>query len=301
MTSPVIAIFLNADRGMSVFRHLSETGFEVRAGFVPPHRITEDIRSCFADAETPLHEAGDVNAPAFRGLLDSLEIDIAVVAGFSQIFGEEILSVPKRGTLNLHAGRLPQYRGGSPLNWQIINGEPEAGLSVILMDGGIDTGPVLAECAIPIDGDDTIATLHEKANAAFPPLTVAAIEAVRQGGAFAPQDETKAVYWHQRNDADGLIDWAGRSPTEIRNFVRALGSPYPGAFSFVGDRRVRVREVRVAEMRIDGTPGRAGFISGTGPYVICQGGAVLLTDYAFEDDPSATLRTGDHFAAGSRK
>ena len=110
--------------------------------------------------------------------------------------------------INLHSGPLPEYRGGSPLNWQMIHGKDKIGLSVIFMDEGIDTGPILAEDWINVSHNDTASTLVPKANECFATMVCGVLEDISKG-TLSPhiQDESKAAYWHQRNDDDGQILW----------------------------------------------------------------------------------------------
>ncbi len=141
-----IHVFLNAERGLSVLRALAAAGHGIGALHVPRAAASKPtLAEAARAAGASLEPVDDVNAPEFVSSCRSRRVRLAVVAGFSTIFKAPLLAAPELGTINCHAGRLPQYRGGSPLNWQIINGEAEAGISVIRMDGGINSGDVLAD------------------------------------------------------------------------------------------------------------------------------------------------------------
>ncbi len=173
-----IYLFMNGDRGIAVARAVVEAGHKVAQIFVPADRedSAKIIPKC-EDLRVPVAQVKNVNSPDFVGTISRSRPRLLIIGGFSTIFRRSLIDTAELGAVNLHAGRLPKYRGGSPLNWQIINGEREAGISVISVDEGIDTGSLVAEARIPITEEDTIATLHDKANALFPRLVLEALDA----------------------------------------------------------------------------------------------------------------------------
>ena len=289
-----ICVFLNGDRGIPVVQRLRDAGHAFCGIFVPPGKGRALAAALATDAVT---EVGNVNDPGFCARLAALGPRLGLVAGFSSIFRQTLIDIPALGTINLHGGRLPEYRGGSPLNWQIIRGEPRVGISVIRLDQGIDTGEVLADAEIPLGPADTIAEVHERANGIFPRLVLDVVERFARGNtAGVTQDSVRAAYWHQRSDADGHVDWRGLSSQEVHNLVRAVTRPYPGAFAFVGEALVRIYRTEVPATAIRGVPGRVCYIQGVGPYVVCRDQAILVRDYQFEGESNARLRHGDHLA-----
>ncbi len=277
-----VVVFLNGARGLAAVRAVLAAGHGVVLAVVPPAApagVADELRGLGLAVET----VADVNHADFLAELAGLAPDVLLIAGFSQIFRSPLLAAARLGAVNLHGGRLPEYRGGSPLNWQMIMGEAAAGISAIRVDAGIDSGPLLAETRIPIGDDDTIATLHDKANAAFPGLALAAIAALERGETGTPQDAARAAYWHQRADADGRLAPARTTAAEALRFIRALTRPYPGAWLEVAGRIVRVFAARHAAPQVRGTPGRIVRVGGEGPFLICRDGALLLTDWAAED------------------
>lgn len=289
-------LFLNGDRGLAVCRGVVEAGRAIAAVHVPA-RLAASPALAGPLAALGLTPSGvaEVNDPGFVAALAAARPDILVVAGFSSIFRQPLLATARLGVLNLHAGRLPAYRGGSPLNWQILNGEREAGLSVIRMDGGIDTGPVLAAGSLPIGPDDTIADLHAAANDAFPPLVLAAIARMERGETGDVQDEAAAAYWHQRNDGDGRLFWDRLDAARAHAFVRALTRPYPGAFCFLDGRELRILTTRLEPgPPIRGVPGRIVHLQGRGPFVVCRDRALLLTDWRLAGEERGRLPHGGH-------
>jgi methionyl-tRNA formyltransferase len=116
----------------------------------------------------PVFEPEDINSAQTVRSLRALQPDVLVLAGYGPILRGSIIDMPSHGCVNLHGGRLPQYRGSSPLNWALINGETAFTISIIRVDAGVDTGDVLLDRTFPIGPDDTIADLHRIANANFP-------------------------------------------------------------------------------------------------------------------------------------
>lgn len=288
-----IHVFLNGDRGLATLRAVVAAGHGVAAVYAPPHAVDKLNRALEPDGLT-VEAAPDVNAPEFIAGLRACAPDLLLIAGYSQIFKAPLLAVPRFGAINLHAGRLPQYRGGSPLNWQIIMGEAEAGLSVIRVGEGIDDGDVLAEAALPIGPETAISDLHEQANLTFPGLTLATLSRFDRGDFSGRQQQAaEACYWHQRCDDDGRIHWRDMTARQVHDLVRALSSPYPGAFSFKGKDKLRITSAAPSEFHLRGVPGRVCRIQNLGLFIICRDRAIAVKKYRFEAEPERRLRHGD--------
>lgn len=175
------------------------------------------------------------------------EISLGVVANWPLKLRPEVLAIPKYGWINCHAGPVPTYRGGSPLNWQIINGETHMGLSLLQLDEGLDTGPVISRTWFRLEKHQTIADAHILANEWFGEAVAACVTTLDrwpESHQSIPQDAYSGLgeprTWPQRNDDMGGIDLSW--PAEkVVNFVRALTHPYPGAWLKAHDgKRVRI-------------------------------------------------------------
>lgn len=256
-------ILLAGDQGRSVpcLDAVIAAGFEVVQVLVPtaPERSAKVAALAAAAARhgVPVLIAEDPNSEACLGEIAAAGAETGVLAGFSRIVRRPFLDTLPRGCLNLHAGRLPEYRGSSPLNWALINGEDAVTLSVILVDEGVDTGDVVAERRFPVESGDTIVDLHRIANEAFPALLVEALRGIAAGTA-APrrQDPGCARYFPLRFPDDGLILWDLLTAMQVHNRVRALTDPYPGAFTFHRGRKFRLLVSEPAEPPFIGEPGR---------------------------------------------
>jgi methionyl-tRNA formyltransferase len=296
-----IHLFLNGERGIAVAEGLLQAGHGIAMAYVLT-QITgsPEIVKRLAAIGLSTEETNDVNETGFVKRLTKSCPRLLIVSGFPQIFRKPLLSTAELGAINLHAGRLPMYRGGSPLNWQIINGETEAGISILKMGQNIDTGEILAEARFPIGSNDCISDLQERANKAFPDLVNDVVPQLENGTVKArPQDDDQAMYWHQRNDEDGLIDWNRMSAGEIDRLVRAVTRPYPGAFTHWRKQTVRIYAVEPSGQIIRGVPGRVCYVQGEGPYVVCADHALLLRDYVIESKPEEKLPSGAHLGTES--
>ena len=288
-----IVLFFNGDRGVKVLEEYLKSEHSICA-LVTPLKINEKILLHIENSKENHLISNNVNDEDFIFQLKKLRPQIFVVAGFPQIFKKCILEIPKRGILNLHAGKLPEYRGGSPLNWQMINGESEAWISIIQMDEGIDTGIVLGEVSFSINGSDNIVDLHNKANKLFPQLLFGILDKLDDGSIDTKiQDEKKAQYWHQRNDHDGKLEFDDMTSTEVDRMIRALTKPYPGSWGFYQGRIVRLFSSKIPSISIKGNPGRILYLQGKGPYIICKDKAILITHYEIDGSINEQLKNGE--------
>jgi methionyl-tRNA formyltransferase len=187
-----------------------------------------------------------VRDPEFIGILRSLTPEAIIVAAYGQILPKEILMLPKLGCVNIHASLLPAYRGAAPINWAIIRGEQETGITIMLMDEGMDTGPILMQERIPVGPEDTAGVLNEKLASLGAKIIATALQLL-ESGRLAPiaQDGTKATMAPLLKKGDGLIDWH-LSAREIHNRVRGL-SPWPGAYSSLDNKIVKIIATGVLE------------------------------------------------------
>jgi methionyl-tRNA formyltransferase len=179
----------------------------------------------------PISQPPTLRQPDYIAQLRDLAPDVIIVAAYGLLLPRDVLTIPPRGCINTHASLLPRHRGAAPIIAAILAGDAETGITLMQMDEGLDTGPILAQRAIPIDDDDTTGTLTPKlANLATELLSetlprILAGEIVPQ-----PQDHARATMFKQIKKEEGLIDWT-RPATEIARRVRAF-NPWPSAFTF---------------------------------------------------------------------
>ncbi len=188
----------------------------------------------------PLYQPQDPNDPAFVTAMQKLAPDFLFSCYYRHLLKAPLLALPRFGALNLHGSLLPRYRGRVPVNWVLLHGETETGLTLHYMEVKPDRGDIVAQKRLPIAPDDTALTLFAKMTAAAGDLMREIYPALRSGQATRrPQDHRHASYFGPRRPEDGLIDWH-KSPQEIYNLVRAVTHPYPGAFTFLQGRKLLV-------------------------------------------------------------
>jgi methionyl-tRNA formyltransferase len=182
--------------------------------------------------QIPLLQPLKMKDPEFLQALAGWEPDLIVVAAYGRILPPAILSFPPRGCINVHASLLPKYRGAGPIQWAIINGETETGITTMLMDEGMDTGAMLLQKAIPITPDDTAGTLSSHLAELGGRLLVETITRLKAGTLVPqPQDASRATLAPLLKKEDGMIDWTLPAMV-LANRVRGL-SPWPGAYTNV--------------------------------------------------------------------
>lgn len=192
------------------------------------------LDSFCASIGAPLTKIRHIDDAAATRAIRSAQLDWLFIVGWSQIAGPEVLKLPRRGCVGMHPTLLPIGRGRASVPWAIIKGMDETGVSMFVLDEGVDTGSIIAQEVIPLLPDETATTLYSKVDAAHITLirrTWPSFEA--ETVAPQPQDETQATVWPGRRPEDGAIH-PGLTTADIDRLVRALAPPYPGA-RFVDD------------------------------------------------------------------
>jgi methionyl-tRNA formyltransferase len=222
------------------------------------------------EAGLPVLEPASVNAPAVIDALAKLAPEFVFSFYFRQILKPDVLAIPSRGALNLHGSLLPRYRGRCPVNWVLVHGETETGVTLHYMEPKPDTGDIVAQRAVPITDGDTALTLNRKLGDAARALLRDTFPALLAGTApRIPQDHAIATYFGGRRPEDGRIGWM-RTAREIHNLIRAVTHPYPGAFTTWADRDLLVWSATPVHGNGRAAPGRVaavgsdGFLVGTG-------------------------------------
>jgi methionyl-tRNA formyltransferase len=234
--------------------------------------------------------------PAFAAELAALQPEVIVVAAYGQILPQAVLDLPKFGCVNVHASLLPKYRGAAPIQWAILNNEPETGISIMKMAAGLDTGDILSQRATPIGPDETAATLHDRLAAMGAELLVETLPPYMAGGITPqPQDNSAASYARKITKSDGLLDWS-RSALELRNRMRAF-TPWPGVFvNWTAQGRPRLLKIWRAQVeRRQGQPGQVLQADKAGWVVACGEDALRLEQLQLE---GGRKMTAAEFLAG---
>ncbi len=286
-----VALAGNKERGAECLRAVVAAGHCVTAVIVPADGASAaPLVAAAADLRLDVLRPADVNAATVVEALASGRPDVLVLAGYGPIVGPELRGLGRFGCLNLHGGRLPQYRGSSPMNWALINGEREFGISVFEASERIDAGDVLAERTFPVGLNDTIADLHRVANTAFRELLVDVLERLERGAVERrQQDEREARYFPLRFPEDGLILWDTLTAKQVHDRVRALTRPYPCAFTFYRARRVQLIRSELAATDHRGEPGRVYLCARKGLLVCAADRCLWVREAVFADDSTDAI------------
>jgi methionyl-tRNA formyltransferase len=209
--------------------------------------------------------------------LQAADADLFIVVAFGHLLRESVLRMPKLGCINVHASLLPKYRGPAPIQWAVINGDTETGVTTMLIDKGLDTGDMLMTVQEPIGPADTAGSLHDRLAQRGADLLVRTLAAFADGTVRrTPQDHSAATYAPLLKKTDGLIDWK-KPAAKIEPFIRGM-SPWPGAFTFWKNTRLKIyrSEVTAAAGQaqpgtiLDGRPGRLIVATGDGALSILE-------------------------------
>lgn len=262
------------------------------------------VKECALKYGIPVFQPVKVKTPEAVEELRKYEADVFVVAAFGQILSKEILTMPRFGCVNIHASLLPKYRGASPINWCIINGEQETGVTIMQMDEGVDTGDILSTVTVPIAQDETAESLFEKLSKEGAKLIVDTLPKLERGE-LTPikQDEAKSSHTKMMDKSLGKIDWQ-KSAAEIERLVRGLNS-WPSAYTYMNGKSVKLWRCAVADNDFDSME-RAGELVNVTKNTIevaCGKGILQICELQLEGKKRMDTKTfllGNQWKAGMR-
>jgi methionyl-tRNA formyltransferase len=303
-----IAIMGQAAFGAKVLETLSERGEEIIGVWLPqgkPGGKPDALRIAAEGRGIPAHQPLSYKATEALEEFKATKPDLLIMAFVTDIIPQPFIDVPTKGSICYHPSILPRHRGGSAINWAIIMGDTETGLSIFWADAGIDTGAVLLQKRVPIEAKDTTGSIYF--NRLFP-LGIEAIaesvELIKAGKApRLTQDESKATYEPLCNDKVAGIDW-GKPAAEVYNLIRGC-DPQPGAYTFYKGAKVRLFDAQPVETRPGARPGEVLTADAASFTVAAAGGAIRITKVrtdAGKQDAAAFasasgLKPGERFAA----
>jgi methionyl-tRNA formyltransferase len=220
-----------------------------------------------------VHQPERLKDPATHEPLRAAQVDVMVVAAYGLILPQAVLDIPRCGCLNIHASLLPRWRGAAPIQRAIEAGDAETGITIMRMEAGLDTGPMLLKEAIPIAADDNAARLHDKLAALGARLAVEALRGLDDLAA-TPQPEAGVTYAAKIDKAEAMLDF-GRPAVELARRIRAF-DPFPGATATVAGTTLKLWRAQCVEA--GGSPGSVLAVDGDGIVVACGEGALRLLE-----------------------
>lgn len=284
------------DFAVDALQAIIEAGHEVTAVVTQPDKPkgrgkemqATPVKTCALEHHIPVFQPVKVKEPEAVETLRSYEADIFVVVAFGQILSEEILQMPKYGCVNIHASLLPKYRGAGPIQWAIIDGEKETGITIQQMDKGVDTGDILFQSVVSIDAKETGESLFEKLAKAGAALIVEALPKI-EAGEVTPrkQDESQASHAKMLQKSMSRIDW-NRKAAELDCLIRGMIS-WPGASSGYHGKTLKIwqqepvaKDQLPAEALAGAEPGTVIAVEKDAIYVQTGEGALKLTEVQLE-------------------
>lgn len=202
----------------------------------------------------PVYQPVKVKEASFVEQLRELKPDVIVVVAFGQILSKDILDLPKYGCINVHASLLPKYRGAAPIQWSILDGEKETGVTTMLLDAGVDTGDMLMKAVTPIDKNETTGSLHDKLASMGADLLIETFKALENGTlSREKQDDSKSCYAKMFTKEFGKIDF-NKSAEEIERLIRGL-NPWPSAYTCLDGKTLKIWSADVVETETEGSIG----------------------------------------------
>jgi methionyl-tRNA formyltransferase len=301
-----ITIMGQAAFGAKVLETLADRGEDVIAAWLPQGKTgakPDPLKVAADSLRIPVYQPESYKAPEALRVFQNLNTDLLIMAFVTDIIPPGFIEAPTQGAICYHPSLLPRHRGGSAINWALIMGDKETGLSIFWTDAGIDTGPVLLQKRVPITSEDTTGSLY------FTRLFPLGIEAmaesvnlIKEGRApRLVQDESLATYEPLCNDQVAEIDWE-RPAEEVHNLIRGC-DPQPGAYTFHQGKKVRLFEARRVDTTSIVQPGDVVVADAAGFIVAAGGGAIRIgkvrTDAGKQDAAAfaaqAGLKSGDRF------
>ncbi len=268
-----------------------KAGYEVAAVVTQPDKQKgrgkevkmTPVKECALRHGIPVFQPVKIKEPEAVAELEKYQADLFVVAAFGQLLSEEILNMPEYGCINIHASLLPAYRGAAPIQWAVLNGEKESGVTIMQMDKGLDTGDMLLKRSVELSPKETGDSLHDKLMHLGAELIVEALPKLEKGELVPEkQKDELSSYAKKLTKAMGQIEWS-KDAVSLERWIRGLNS-WPSAYTFFGGKTLKIWEAQVAEENgaQKAEPGQVVSVSREGFTVACGQGALQILSLQLE-------------------
>ena len=289
---------------LPTLKSLHQSSHSIRAVITQPDKpkgrgqklLVSPIKQYALDSDLPILQPKTVNDPEFIESLKQNRPDVIIVVAFGQILSATFLKIPTQFCINLHSSLLPKYRGAAPIHRAILNGETKSGVTTMIMDKGMDTGDILLMQETPIHKTDTAQTLHDTLSEIGGALILETLKRLIENTLLpTQQDHSQVTYAAKLKKEEGLIHW-DQSATTLSNKVRGL-TPWPGTYTLLNKKRLRILKVRVGEGSPDDTPGKVARVTDVGIEVGTGQGRLIITELQPEGKKSMPTKS---FLAGHK-
>ncbi|MBE5967472.1 MAG: methionyl-tRNA formyltransferase [Lachnospiraceae bacterium] len=264
------------DFAAGILEKLIESGHEIIGVVTQPDKqkgrgkalAFPPVKETALENQITVYQPVKVKDPDFIQLVREMAPEVIVVAAFGQILPKSFLDIPEYGCINVHASLLPKYRGSAPIQYSIMDGEEETGVTIMHMDVGIDTGDMILQAKIPISPEETGGSLHDKLAVLGAALLLEALEKIASGTApRTPQDDTKATYVKMLSKEMGNIDFT-KSAIQIERLIRGL-NPWPSAYTYLDGKTLKLWKAAVTKTAKKAEPGEV--------LEVCKDAIVVMT------------------------
>lgn len=293
------------DFAVGCLEALIVAGHDVAAAVSQPDRpkgrghklVVTPVHACAAVHQVPIYQPVTLRDKAFLPVLEAVEPEVIVVVAYGKILPEYILQFPKYGCINVHASLLPKYRGAAPIQWSILNGETQTGITTMYMEKGLDTGDMLMKESIEIGPDETAQSLHDRLMTLGAVVLLKTLEGLRAGTLLPEKQKDSDSSYAARIDKElARIDWT-KHGSEIKNLVRAMNA-YPLAHTTYQGKMMKIGRVHTSDIAVTARPGTIlACQKGEGIQVACGDGSVFIDEVQFE---GKKMMSADAYLAGHR-
>ena len=283
-----------SDFAVPCLEKLIASDHEILAVFTQPDKpvgrkqilTPPDVKVCALKHGLTVYQPDSMRDGTAMNIIRELDPDAIIVAAYGKIFPKEVLGFPRYGCINIHGSLLPKYRGAAPIQWSVINGDAETGVTIMQMNEGVDTGDILLQRAIPIGIDDTAESMFDKLSVLGGDALIEALELLERGELIPEkQDESLATHASMLNNSISLIDW-NKSCMEVHNLVRGLYS-WPVAHTMLYGKKLKI--LRTSPCEKSGVPGS---IIDTHPLTVaCGEGSVIIHELQLEGKKRMDAKT----------
>jgi methionyl-tRNA formyltransferase len=285
MAKPRILFMGTPAFALPALRQLFELNYPIAGVVSQPDRpkgrglkeVASPVKILAQEFGLPVYQPEKVKDPSFLELLEMLKPEMIVVAAFGQILPKTVIDYPPLKCLNIHPSLLPKYRGAAPLNWQIIRGETKTGVTIMLMDEGMDSGDILLQEETTLGAAETFGELHDRLAQLGAKLLIKSIEQMADGTAKRkPQDASAVTFAPLLKKETGRINW-NNTVSDIVNHIRGL-SPTPAAYTSLEGQPLKIFTAIAQPGNVDQSPGAIGTANAAGLPVAAKDGYVILKD-----------------------
>jgi methionyl-tRNA formyltransferase len=270
-----IILFFNNYRGLEILKFLEKKKFNISYIFLSKKFINNKVTNYLKKKKIKFSIITSLNNKIIYNKIKKLS-DLNIICGFPYIFKKELINLNKYGTINCHAGKLPNYQGSSPLQWQMINGEKKIGLSVIKINEGIDTGDIVNSITFANKKEYSINDLHLIANKKFPLLVYKSIQDLINKKKLKKQPKKNRMYYKQRSPSDSLLDFKKYTFEKTKLFIKSLQDPYPNAFFYIFNQKIKIKEIAFTKDKV--RPGEIRIFNNN-IYIGCKDKSAKITKY----------------------